>query len=222
MKKIAVRIITFKELISVSQISQFRGSVIEAIGQDKDLAHNHKGENYHYRYPLVQYKLIAGNPAIVSIEDGSNQFQAFLAHKNLRITLNNSNTILTLENNTLQHVEIKHCEVFFRYQLSHWLALNKNNFSKYEETQPLTDKIKFLEKILTGNILSMCKGLDITVTAKIEVSITAIKDEKWAFLKKQKLRQFDVQFISNMHIPNYLGLGKAVAHGYGMITALKV
>jgi hypothetical protein len=83
----------------------------------------------------------------------------------------------------------------------------------------LADKVFFLEKILIGNLLSMFKGVGITVTEDILLKISDIEKEEKVYFKGQKILSFNIIFKSNVFLPNYIGLGKGTSIGYGVIKS---
>jgi hypothetical protein len=64
--------------------------------------------------------------------------------------------------------------------VTHWLALNPANYERYKGIRVWREKKEFLNGILAGNILSMCKGLDYVVDRKLYVH-SRLDDEKVEF-----------------------------------------
>lgn len=103
------------------------------------------------------------------------------------------------------------------YTLRNWLPLNSKNHKEYSAIETEAERIRYLEKILTANILSMAKGLDITLEQKIECQITYCSDMRLIKHKGVKMTAFSVCFSSNIILPQYIGLGKGSSHGYGVL-----
>ena len=102
-----------------------------------------------------------------------------------------------------------------KYQfISPWMCLNEINYKKYLNINE-EEKKELLKKILIGNIISMSKGLNYTVTDKIMVDLE-VKPIKVKF-KNQNMLCFVGNFIANFMIPNKLGIGKSVSRGFGTI-----
>lgn len=62
MKQLRLISVTFDTEIAPYETPAFRGAVIEKVGYEREHYHNHNNDpeadiRYHYRYPLVQYKL---------------------------------------------------------------------------------------------------------------------------------------------------------------------
>ena len=51
--------------------------IIKKVGLENILFHNHLGTTYRYSYPLIQYKVIRKNPAIICINQGSEEILKF-------------------------------------------------------------------------------------------------------------------------------------------------
>jgi hypothetical protein len=103
----------------------------------------------------------------------------------------------------------------FNYHIRKWLALNQENYEKYNGLEGLGEKILFLENILKGNILSFAKGLNIFLDKQVECTITQLSEPSLTRYKGVKMTMFDAEFTTNVSIPDYVGLGKGVSLGYG-------
>lgn len=108
---------------------------------------------------------------------------------------------------------------FFSYRIFNWMALNQENHKKFRSTDSLVERIQILENILTANILSFAKGVEwiLEEDKKIKLKITNIIAEKVTRFKNISHVTFDVEFKTNVFIPQHIGLGKAVSHGYGVV-----
>ena len=104
---------------------------------------------------------------------------------------------------------------FAYYFISPWIALNEDNFVKWKESERSKRK-EFLEKILLGNILSMLKGLGIFVDYRVMVQLLGFKS-RLATAHNNKFVGITAQFGCNLNLPEYLGLGKSVSKGYGIL-----
>lgn len=101
------------------------------------------------------------------------------------------------------------------YRLDSWLALNEENYQKFQGLENLSDRIEMLEKVLTGNILSMYKGCGVFIEHPLRVKLLSLSSSKIVRYKSVHLVAFDVEFSSNVSIPLYAGLGKHVSVGFG-------
>ena len=103
--------------------------------------------------------------------------------------------------------------------ISPWLALNEDNYEKFK----LLDKNKrreFLEKILVANVLSALKGLELRAEFQISAQINKFKSVQTE-AHKNKFIGFYCEFALNIALPKFLGIGKSVSKGFGVIERIK-
>lgn len=180
--------------------------------------HNHLDNKFVYSYPVVQYKMLKDIPLIIGIENGIPALHNAIMNTQ-EIVIDNKiyscdDIDIKLETKILG-ISNKINKYIF---LSPWVCLNQVNYNKYKSLNNDEKKI-FLDKILIGNILSMCKGLNITVDKEIIVN-TNVKEVSSNF-KNKKMISFYGEFYSNFNIPNYFGIGKSVSRGFGMVKQIK-
>ena len=65
--------------------------------------------------------------------------------------------------------------------------------------------------------MSMAKGIDWHVDKQIETEIQQVKKMQFVKYKNAHLMSFDVDFVSNVFLPNHIGLGKGVSRGFGVV-----
>ena len=200
------------------EIPRLRGYIASKFPQYLEL-HNHIGENsYNYGYPMVQYKTFNGVPGVIAINDASNVLiQAFQEIDEI-----------DLKEEVLDIMEkgysVKKCafgiieEMRLYSFISPWMALNRKNYEQYKNSKE-DKKSRLLKKILIGNILSMSKYLNYTVSDQINILIK-LKPIEVNF-KNQQMIGFTGEFMVNFEIPDYLGLGKSVSRGFGTIKRVK-
>ena len=197
-------------------ISKVRGFIAGQYA-NYDKLHNHDGKRFIYRYPLIQYKVVHNKPSIIGINDGVQTLQE----------INKTLSYLDIANNRLEIFEkvigVKSCQYgnidhFIHYQfITPWMCLNSKNYLVYLNS---TDEEKelLLERILIGNIISMSKGLNYSVSDEIKVKLN-LQSSNVKF-KNQNMLCFTGKFITNFRIPDYLGVGKSVSRGFGTIVQL--
>jgi hypothetical protein len=116
----------------------------------------------------------------------------------------------------LQKYDISQNQTKYAF-LSPWLALNQLNYQKYRLLDKLTKK-PFLEKILVANILSVLKGLEIRIDFKILTHINKMRQIK-TLAHENEFAGFLGEFEVNINLPNYLGIGKSVSKGFGVVIS---
>ncbi|WP_180377011.1 CRISPR-associated endonuclease Cas6 [Clostridium sp. USBA 49] len=203
--------------IARRDIPKIRGFISSNYPQYDEL-HNHKGDKFIYRYPLIQYKTIDGNPVIIGIEEGADILSSI---ENNIDFLNIFNKRIDIYEKGIFYKKFKFgvSDKLLQYKfISPWLSLNERNFIKYISCLQ-EEKIDILKKILIGNILSMSKRFNYTVENKLEAYIN-LKPCKINF-KNQEMIGFKGEFLINFQIPDYMAIGKSVSRGFGTVKLVK-
>ena len=222
LKKIRIAFVSFDTELKQHEISAFRGAVVKKVGLENILFHHHlKDNNYLYQYPLIQYKQIRNKPTLYCIEYGVDEIHKFFEQKDWDITLSGRKLEMKIDKLVLNQFNMQVWDKKWDYNIYNWLALNQQNYKKYLDIEALTEKVEFLESILKANILSFAKGIEWTIDKKIDLSIIKINHTKKLKHKGVEIMGFNVDFKTNVFLPNFLGLGKGVSHGFGIIKRLK-
>lgn len=166
------------------RIPQWQGRKLRGFfgleGKEESLLHNHTEDgNSVYRYPLVQYKVIRGVPTILAMEEGIPAIYPLVMEQD---SLRLGDQILPCGNIEfdLRNEMIGDRETVIQYRfISPWFALNQNNYRAYQHAGPEEQK-ELLTKIMTGNILSLAKGMDLTVENRLTVT-TDVRNERALF-----------------------------------------
>lgn len=219
MNKTKVLIIRFENEIRREEIVCFRGAVIHAMENANVLFHNHTDEDgLRYAYPLIQYKRINQKAAIVCLGEGTEAIGEFFAGSNFDVVLGDHEVHLAID-----HIDASQCLVqcwdeIFSYHLRRWLPFNKQNYENFQQLESIADKCVFLERLLVGNMLSFAKGLGIRLEQEVVCKITQLSEPMTIVHKGVRLMGFDVEFRTNVSLPDYIGLGKGVSVGKGTVS----
>lgn len=187
------------------------------IDQSDSVMHNHRetGENI-YRYPMVQYKVLHHHPVIIAYADGINA----LYPKLMQIDTVNFGGIVCQDPELKIRLETRMIgdsgkRRRFRF-LTPWLALNQDNYKKYMSLSEEDEQTRMLERILIGNILSLCKGFGVNLEQRIKV-LTNLRQIS-ARYKGEPMIGFLGEFEANVMLPKLCGIGKGVSRGMGTFT----
>jgi len=221
-KKIRILTVIFDTIIKNYEIEAFRGAVIEKVGRENSvLFHHHLNDKaFLYRYPLIQYKQINNRPAIICIEHGVDEIHRFFEKRDWSVKIGDRWLDTRIYRLLLNHFNMQVWESTFHYHIRNWIALNQSNYQKYQKLEGEKERIEFLERTLTANIISFAKGIEWDVEKEIKLSITSPVEIKKVTLKGQKMMGFNMNFKTNVFLPNYIGLGKSVSLGFGMIKQI--
>jgi len=200
---------------------KLRGYFGNLFREHSPLLHNHfeTGE-LRYKYPLVQYKVLNELPTLVALQDGAELLtHLFLKIKELKI----DEKLYTISSKNIKNelIYTGHSDELHEYRfLTLWMGLNQENYIKYTMHENLENKNKMLDKILTGNILSFFKGLNIFLQPGQRLMTKCKLEEKSTRFKDKDMLAFSGSFVVNADLPSGIGLGKAVSRGFGAIEKI--
>ena len=195
--------------------AKLRGYIAGRFKEYPILHHHIEEAGYLYTYPRIQYKQIEGTALILGIEEGADVLKN-IADDLTELKLGKSKYKVESIQMNLMNADFGPCRANNQYKfLTHWLALNPANYENYKVIRDWREKKEFLNGILVGNILSMCKGLDYVVDRTLYVH-SRLDDEKVEY-KGVPLIGFTGEFRVNFRIPEFFGLGKGVSQGFGVV-----
>ncbi|GIV35222.1 MAG: hypothetical protein KatS3mg031_2757 [Chitinophagales bacterium] len=223
MKRIRTLLVIFDEEIRPFEIEAFRGAVIQKAGLENTVFHNHYADGrYVYQYPLIQYKAARGKPVLFCVDQGVDEVHHFFTNKNWDVHISGRTLHLKISRLDLKSCNLNVWNQHFNYRISHWLALNQENYKKYLGLHTDDDRRQMLARILTGNVISFAKSVKWEVDKPVETRITEMVRQKTMLYKNNKLLAFDVIFSANVSLPDWLSLGKGASHGFGVIRRMKM
>lgn len=205
---------------------EFRGDANQIRGffaskfNEYDQLHNHNTDRFYYRYPLVQYKVLDRIPLVVGINEGAEILKG-LFDKFDTVTLPHQNFEITERSLRLKKQDFGLTKSLYFYEfLTPWLALNKENKEKFFETRNPEEQKEILRKTLVGNLLSMSKAFGYTVPDIIKCDVNVeINRSKY---KNLDFTSFTGGFMTNFLIPDFIGIGKGVAKGFGTVRKIRM
>jgi len=221
MKKIRILQVVFENEIEPYELPAFRAAIIEQTGRKYDLFHNHSENTQIYRYPLIQYKRVYKNPAILCIEEGVDQLHHFFEKKGEVIMIGDRQVELKVKQLQMNQFTMQVWDSWFYYNIENWVALNDENYQKFNLIESLSEQLTFLEKTLIANIIAFAKGINWTIDKEVKVNITQLNEPKIIKIKDTRFTTYNLSFRTNIFLPNYLGLGKSVSKGFGKVIQIK-
>ena len=153
--------------------------------------------------------------------EGVEAIGELLANQDLCVNIGKRKIELRIEHVEAEEVEIENSETRIDYHLRDWLALNEINYALFFETDDLITRIKMLERILVGNILSFLKGIGVRIDYPLKPVIKEYKINNITNFKHIKLTSMDIDFSINIMLPNQIGIGKHSSIGAGILTRKK-
>lgn len=214
LKKIRMMRVSYPDI----RVPQWQGRKLRgffaADGGEGSLLHNHgEGGRSIYRYPLVQYKIVRGVPTVVAAEAGISQVYPLVMDRQT-LCLGDQRFPRGHMQIDLSEARVGDTPSPLRYRFcAPWFGLNQDNYALYRQADENARK-ELLVRVLAGNLLSLSKGLDVTVERRLCVS--ASLRERLVRFKEETVLGFVGEFSVNYAIPPLLGLGKSVSRGFGV------
>jgi hypothetical protein len=183
------------------------------------LLHQHMGDQFVYKYPLIQYKVLDGSAKVLGINEGVDVLKEIF-DKYESVKLGESEYKVYERQLSVREQEVGFSDKFHKYAfLSPWFALNEENFPKYLKANP-DERQDMLRRILRNNILSMSAGVGNPVEKDKEIKVDVKLRETRSRFKGKEMFSFRGEFVVNFIIPDLLGLGKSVSRGFGTVKSL--
>lgn len=200
---------------------KLRGYFGNLFKKHSPLLHNHYDSGkLRYRYPLVQYKVIDKVPMLIGIEEGAEILpQLFLNISKLAI--DGTTYPVNAKNLETQKQTVGFSEDLYDYHFETlWMALNQKNHQKYSQLDSKNEKDKLLNRLVVGNILGFYSNINLQLQkserlmAKVNVKGNTTK------FKGNTMLAFSGSFVVNALLPDFIGIGKSVARGFGTVVKL--
>ena len=183
---------------------------------DRAVLHNHLGESFDYRSPRVRYTVIDHRPQIISFDDGLQVLEE-IYREGLTLRVGRESYRISGAELEDEIACLGTIDDLMKYKsTTPWLALNKENHQKYLDESGEEYRQVLFGRILNGNYLSLCKGVGISIMEKL---MTRVITYRALSLSHQgtRLIGFRVEYVSNMILPEGIGLGKLVSKGFGLM-----
>jgi hypothetical protein len=213
--------IQFPEIaLATRDAHKLRGYFGRLFETHSPLLHNHlEGGGLRYAYPPVQYKVLNQVPTLLGLEEGAKLLiELFLKIK--EIQLRGKSFPVLSKHIKSEHAQIGVADELYQYQFQTlWMALNQQNYQRYRQADEASQK-QMLQRIAIGNILSLLKGLNIFLSEEERIMIRLDLQPKTTQFKDQDMLAFEGSFTTNVLLPGYIGLGKAVSRGFGSIRRI--
>lgn len=182
------------------------------------LLHQHDGRQNVYLYPRVQYSVRSGDALVTGLQEGGSAVEEVakaLPGAELRLGAD-THIVTRVRCSRSSHEFGQTVGTPLNYEfVTPWIALNQENFERWRKAQT-GGRRDLLRRCLVGNMLSMAKGLGCCVTDEISTEVLDLHTLT-VLLKGTPMVGFLGRFASNFPIPDYVGLGKSVSRGFGVL-----
>jgi hypothetical protein len=222
MVKLPQLIVRFKNHIRQCDIPFFFFSVARKAIKNNDLLHKHIVSGNPYYYPFIQFKRISGQAAIICIGEGTESIGDFFSSMTGQINLGEKEETIEIETVKAEKILIQTWESNFTYTIRKYLPLGNDSYIEYQKINELNRSYEFIEKILKANLFLFAKSIGIhLINRDISCIITELEEKTKIKYKNHTFVSFDLKFKTNISLPNYIGLGIGVSHGFGTIVRVR-
>jgi hypothetical protein len=221
MSKVKYLSIQFDQQFQSYDIPKLRAAIIEKTKRESSLFHNHVDDHHYiYRYPLIQYKIKDRKPCLLCLAEATDDIHYLLRQKDFSFNINGKPYKFEIEDLNLKYHKLQTWDTTFTYSILHYMALNQDNYLAYQQMQGMVERITFVESLLKKHLAFFVEELNGHLPFPIDVKILSIKNEKFIEYKKVFHLTFDLQFETNIGIPPYIGIGKGVSIGFGIVRKM--
>lgn len=220
--EIETLVVRFKNDLTYNDVKYFRGAVISLAGENSLLFHNHNGQGFRYSYPEVQYKTLDGKAAVVCVGTAVAPAESLFAGLKQDVRLGRKEMTLEVQRMERYRTRIGFTDRNILYSMKNWLPFNQDNYRYFLEASSDRERLGLIYSILVGNILSLGKGLGIEFAGHISADIISSEPSGYCSFKGIRMLAFDLEFSLNLSLPDYIGLGKGVSLGFGVIEKKQI
>lgn len=220
-KKMKYIILKFSDIkLDPRDIPKVRGFFGSKFSEETTL-HNHlPGGKFSYKFPQIQYRLIDSCPALIAKDDGIDVIKKFFYLTDEMIIDNkhfsvNEKEIVTFESDFGQSENIYHYKF-----TSPYMALNQSNHEIYKKLDNF-DKQDFINNMIRANLTTLAKGFNYHIPDRDKIKVKSILKAKNVNYKNVRMLCFIGEFKTNFIIPDYWGIGKQSAKGFGVVKMIK-
>ncbi len=202
--------------ISGRDIPKLRGYFANKY-RENTLFHNHLGTGFNYAFPKIHFRAIDNNPVLIGINEGIEVLKEIVFNED-EINIDGKTYQVNEKNITQKTCPFGEAEGMIHYKfISPWMALNEENYKVFN-TLSDEDKWFFLNRLLRENFKTLAKGFNYFIPDIESIQVEGKYYNKLVNFKNQKMLCFTGWFKTNFHIPDYFGLGKQSARGFGSIV----
>ncbi len=214
--------------LQLHEVKYFRGAVGKLAGVTAQLIHGHNPfeqmDNVH-GYPKVQFRSHNGYAAIFAMNEGITAVNQRVLPKlqHLKIFKIQHKEVFLMHVHEVQNCLLQLQHQMLNYQLNQAFLLNHKNHKKWLSLRGGSLQKRELERIIVAHLFSIGKRLGWTITQNRNLHLEVEQFRVKQYHEKIKEVQpfiFDVRLRCNVSLPNFMGIGKMVSHGFGSLQQI--
>jgi hypothetical protein len=197
--------------------SHLRGSLLSQF-PDRERMHNHPSQGETYRSSEIRYVVRDQVPAVVGAGEGRHDLLDLYFEVREIVTPNQVYRV-TGKDMLEGPLDIEVTPGLHRYRFATpWLALNQQNHQRFDAARDDDERRRLLETIAVGNFLTAATavGVILPLSPRVKVEI-----HHWSsrpiHVRDQSMLSFRGNFSTNLVWNPWVGIGKMVSKGFGLI-----
>lgn len=195
-------------------VADLRSFLTKELGEYITL-HKANAAGFIHRYPVLQCKQIKTDLIVTGISQGAGCL-CQLARDKTMLGTSESTCRITARDPAIRSEPFGVADTSITYEfLTPWLALNQQHAKKFYDLNGKPERDAFMQKLLTAQLTTLAKSIEygITVPVSCEAKVRFRRDR----IDRENVMVFLGKFRTNLHIPDYLGIGLSISQGYGTI-----
>ena len=201
--------------LTLNHVRWLRGSMAKLI--DRPEFHHHTSAGLVYKHPLIRYAVQGDEAYIMGLAAG-----AFLLRAVPRIE--------TLHLGTEEYPVLERRQEVSRFALgpvpapviyhftAPYLALNQENYALWQ-CSDLFSRRALLQRVVVGNLLSLSKAIGLDVSERLQAEVELEPSGFHELKPGVRLLGFQGAIRINFALPNFWGIGKSSARGFGTLIS---
>jgi len=154
---------------------------------------------------------------MVCLAEATEDIHYLLKQKKFDFRIGKETLDYEIDDVRLKYERIQTWDATFKYNIHNWMALNQDNHREYQNLGSLIERMQFLEQLLEKHIRIFMEAMGADEAIPLKVHLQEIKGEKHIEYKNVFHLTFSLNFTCNLSLPNYVGLGKGVSVGFGIV-----
>jgi len=209
------------------EIRAWRGTIAESAGLEVDLFHNHnneektKGENI-VRYPLIQYRSWNNKAAIWACGAGVKAARKWINKVDLAtFNIGGRKRRVKITDISDDDYTIQISPNPITYRLNDWIALNQENYKRWQQADDLIERTKIMNEVLEGQLLGFARAVGYELPERLEARVLNIRSTKPVKVHDYQVIAFNILYRTNLVLPPRIALGRHKAFGFGVQMPVK-
>ncbi len=212
---------------AVNQLYNCQKEKLKMAGVQTNLFHNHdehSGQTIS-RYPLIQYQKQGDQYFVTGINEGCVALETLFLDKQTLLPIASQLCIAVKQALNSSHEACITNEARI-YSLVNWLPFNRENFTRYKQTEALSEKISFLEQMLRAHLVKdFSHYLNLNIdSGHIRLNISGVDNFHRSCFQMRvnnhihDFQPFTITFTTNMSLPLNVCLGNGKVFGFGLVN----